>query len=593
MILQSLHQLYDRLEADKAYDVAPPGFSPQKISFKVVLNRDGSLNSIQDARVKDEKGKLVPSRHIVPGDGKRSGQSPVPFFSWDNALYLLGHPPKDRSSNWALERFSAFRERHLKVRNEIACDEIRAICAFLENWNPLGEYDREFVSEIGSHYGVFQFVDSPSLFHEAPAIVEWWMRNQLVDSEPDGQCLITGERSKIARLHPTIKGVTPPKGKQQQDGPLVAIDKGKSAFSSYLKEQSYNAPVGENAAFRYGAALNALLSGPRSGRHRMRIGDTTCVFWTDQPTVLEDIWAEFSSNGSAVLQDPAQDEETRKKVEIFLDALRKGREADAGLADAPDQRRFFILGLAPNAARLSIRFFYQSSISELLDHLRAHKTAFEIVRQFDNEPEFPAWWQFLRQTARAGDEPPPLLGGALMRSILEGVAYPESLLSAVVRRVQMERTVNYLRAAAIKAVLVRNHRQPLHLMLDPENPQPAYRLGRLFAVLEKIHEEGHREQTGRSLDKTIRDTYFSAACATPASVFPRLEVLSTHHRRHLNPGRKTQFDKLIGDIKWEQTGTARTHHLEDQGLFILGYYHQRKDLFTSKSNDTENAPQHA
>ena len=300
--------------------------------------------------------------------------------------------------------------------------------------------------------------------------------------------------------------------------------------------------------------------------------------------------------------DETQDEQLRAKIHAFLNALQQGREAYGNLADDPNITRFYLLGLSPNAARLSVRFFYQSSIRELLDHLRQHKIDIEIVREFEHpvgkrraDSEFPAYWEFLRETVRHGDDPPPLLGGALMRAILEGTRYPESLLNAIVRRVRtVEKDsktdkiippVNYLRVAAIKAVLTRNHKIPITTMLDPTNTQPAYLLGRLFAVLEKIQEEGHREQTGGYLDKTIRDTYFSAACATPASVFPRLEQLSTHHRRHLNPGRKIQFDQLIADIKWPlspDSPTPTSQNLKAQGLFILGYYHQRKDLFTRK-----------
>lgn len=596
MILQALHQLYDRLEKDESYDLAQPGFSPQKVSFKVVLNRDGTLHEIQDARVKDEKGKLVPDRSRVPGDAKPSGAGINPCFLWDNQTYLLGMQPEGKAEGFGRKRFEAFRDRHLKAEREIDHPAFSAVCRFLETWKTESMGEHPILDEVGPGFGVFQLIDDKPYVHKDEAIRAWWRENQenqpKAASDIEAQCLLTGEVTAIARLHPKIKGV---RGAQSVGASIVSFN--DRAYESYGKSQSYNSPVGENAAFRYGTALNALLSGPRSGKHRMQIGDTTCVFWTDQPTVLEDVWADVSAAGSGLIDDEAQDEEIRKKVSIFLDALRKGRDADVNLADDPKQTKFYILGLAPNAARLSIRFFYQSNVHELLKHLREHKEAFGIVRQFEKpvgkrraDPEFPAWWEFLRETARDGDDPPPLLGGALMRSILEGSAYPESLLSAVVRRVHMERRVNYLRAAAIKAVLVRNrnHRQPIQIMLDRDNKEPAYRLGRLFAVLEKIQEEGHREQTGvRQLDKTIRDTYFSAACATPAAVFPRLEVLSIHHQRHLNPGRKTQFDKLISDIKWEQTGTARTHNLKEQGLFILGYYHQRKDLFTGKPKDSQ------
>lgn len=437
-------------------------------------------------------------------------------------------------------------------------------------------------------------MDEPRPVHAQIAIREWWKANLPREEKViQGQCLLTGDETAIARLHPKIKGVT---GAQAAGASLVSFN--DTAYESYGKSQSYNSPVGEGAAFRYGTALNALLTGPQSSRHRLRIGDTTCVFWTDQPTVLEDIFAEIAGAGSAAAVE-AQNPAVRAKLESFLRALRHGREAYGDLGKDPDETRFYLLGLAPNAARLSVRFFYQSSVSEFLDHLRQHGADLEIVRQFEQpvgkrraDSEFPAWWEFLRETVRPGDDPAPLLGGALLRAILEGTPYPESLYTALLRRIHLERSVNYLRAAALKAILTRNRETPVTIMLDSENTRPPYLLGRLFAVLEKIQEEGHREQTGRSLEKTIRETYFSAACATPASVFPRLEQLSTHHRRHLNPGRKVQFDQLIGDIKWPLspvTGTARSHNPEEQGLFILGYYHQRKALFTRQPKTEESA----
>jgi CRISPR-associated protein Csd1 len=602
MILQSLHALYDRLADDETYDVAEPGFSPQNVSFCVVLFPDRTF-AFHDAR---QAGR--PVRMTVPGDGKRSGSKPVPFFTWDNGLYILGLPPKGRPQSWADQRFKAFRDKHLALRTQISSPFFQRACVFLENWKPEDATNHPILQEISTHYGVFQLAEGSRYLHQDEAVLQWWKNNVAPDVEPDGQCLITGQAAKIARLHPVIKGITPPKGKQQQDGPLVSIDKGKTAFASYLKEQSFNSPVGEDAAFRYGAALNELLKGPQSSKHRIRIGDATCVFWTDRKTILEDIFAAIAGSGDHAVEE-TQDQQLRAKIHAFLKALQQGRETYGELAADPDVTRFYLLGLSPNAARLSVRFFYQSSIRELLDHLRKHKRDLEIIREFEQpvgkrraDSEFPAYWEFLRETVRRGDDPAPLLGGALMRAILEGTRYPESLLGSVVQRVRtVEKDrktdkvippVNYLRAAAIKAVLTRNHQLTITTMLDPQNTRPAYLLGRLFAVLEKIQEEGHREQTGGTLEKTIRDTYFSAACATPASVFPRIEQLSTHHRRHLNPGRKVQFDQLIASIKWPQSpasGTAKSHNLEDQGLFILGYYHQRKDLFTRKEKPLETA----
>lgn len=592
MILRSLHALYDRLANDESYDIAEPGFSPQKISFRIVIHPDGSLFAIEDARVKNESGKLIPARMRVPGEAKSSGSGINPGFLWDNQTYLLGRQPGDKPPGFGKKRFEAFRKRHVELEQSVAHPAFSAVCRFLEQWQSEKLESYPILSEVGTGFGVFQLLGEAKPVHDIDAIRNWW-RNNLPKgaSGEKGQCLLSGEITSIARLHPKIKGIA---GAQSAGAPLVSFN--ESAYESYGKEQSYNSPVGENAAFRYGTALNALLNGPQSSKHRIRIGDATCVFWTDKKTILEDIFASIAGSGDHALEE-TQDQQLRLKIEAFLKALQQGREAYGELAGDPNVTRFYLLGLSPNAARLSVRFFYQSSIRELLDHLRKHKFDIEIVREFERpvgkrraDSEFPAYWEFLRETVRQGDDPPPLLGGALMRAILEGTRYPESLLSAIINRVQMERSINYLRAAAIKAVLTRNHQLTITAMLDPTNTQPAYLLGRRFAVLEKIQEEGYREQSGGFLDKTIRDTYFSAACATPASVFPRLEQLSTHHRRHLNPGRKIQFDQLLGDISWPlspKSPIPTSQNLKDQGLFILGYYHQRKDLFTRKEKPTE------
>lgn len=594
MILQSLYDLYERLADDDAYDIAEPGFSPQKVSFRIVLQPDGALFAIEDARVPNDAGKLMPARMRVPGEAKSPGSGINPGLLWDNQTYLLGRQPEDKPPGFAEKRFVAFRQRHLDLEGQISQPTFSSVCRFLEKWAPPRLADHPILLEVGTGFGVFQMIGEAVPVHATPAIRTWWKGHLPQDEEVvTGQCLLSGEITSIARLHPKIKGIA---GAQAAGASLVSFN--APAYESYGKDQSYNSPVGEDAAFRYGTALNALLTGPQSSKHRIRIGDTTCVFWTDKKTILEDIFAAISGSGDHALEE-TQDHQMREKIQAFLSALQQGREAYGDIADDPETTRFYLLGLAPNAARLSVRFFYQSSIRELLDHLRKHRADSEIVREFERpigkrraDSEFPAYWEFLRETVRSGDDPPPLLGGALMRAILEGTLYPESLLSALIRRVQIERSVNYLRVAAIKAILSRNHQLTITAMLDSENKRSAYLLGRLFAVLEKIQEEGHREQTGGQLEKTIRDTYFAAACATPASVFPRIEQLSTHHRRHLHPGRKVFFDQLIGEIKWPQSpnsGAAKSHNLEDQGLFILGYYHQRKDLFTRREKPAEAA----
>lgn len=583
MILQSLNELYDRLSEDPAYEIAPPGFSPQKISFRIVIKIDGTLVNIDDARKPDEKKKLQNDVMLVPGEAKPSGAGINPCFLWDNQTYLLGRQPEDKPEGFGLKRFEAFRKRHLDLEATVSSAEFSAVCRFLEQWSPERISDFPNLGELGTGFGIFQIQGEKRAVHELPAIKNWWVQTMTAEGVGDSaQCLLTGEVAPIARLHPKIKGVV---GAQAAGASLVSFN--ANAYESYGKSQSFNAPVSENAAFQYGTALNSLLTGPQSRKHRIRIGDTSTVFWTEKRTLVEDCLADIFSTGSQAAEE-AQDIVKRAQIQRLLEAVRAGGSfQEFGEANTP----FFILGLAPNAARLSIRFFHRSTIEELIAKLHDHQQCMEMVRQYTEQvgnrfpdPEFPAIWQILRETARVADEIPPLLSGALTRAIVEGSPYPEGLFSAIIRRIQADRTINYLRAASLKAVLVRNHNQTIPTMLDTESTDPAYLLGRLFSTLEKTQEEALG-----NVNAGIRDRFYSAASATPASVFPRLLRTYQHHLSKLNGGAKVNRERLVQEIMSSigSFGFPNQFPLKKQGIFAIGYYHQRKDFFTKKDVESE------
>jgi len=589
MILQSLNQLYDRLAADPSYEIARPGFSPQKISFRVVLKPDGTLFDIQDARIPDAKGKLQNDVMLVLGEAKPPGAGINPCLLWDNQTYLLGRQPEDKVEGFGRSRFDAFRQRHLDLESVINGVAFSAVCRFLEQWKTETTEEYPILKDVGTGFGIFQLQGEKHPVHESQAVQSWWCGTQQQTSDVDqAQCLLTGATAPIARLHPKIKGIT---GAQAAGASLVSFN--ADAYESYGKSQSFNAPVSESAAFRYGTALNSLLTGPQSAKHRIRIGDTTTVFWTEKPTVIEDCFAEIFSSGSNALLD-MQDMAKRTQLQRLLEAVRSGgKYQEFGEPDTP----FYILGLAPNAARVSIRFFLRSTITELIDKLHAHQKSFEIVRQYTEQigkrfpdPEFPAVWQILRETARVADEIPPLLSGALTRAIVEGTPYPEGLFSAIIRRIQADRTINYLRVATLKAVLVRNHKQTIPIMLDTAITDPAYLLGRLFAALEQAQRQAHEYK----LNRTIRESFFSSASSTPASVFPRIQKLHIHHLRKLPHGSQKFYEDLIGEIlskiepdKFGKINYPKTLSLVAQGTFSIGYYHQLLPLKKGKTKSIE------
>lgn len=585
MILQSLNELYTRLADDPSYEIAPPGFSPQKISFRIVLKADGTLVQIADARTKDSRGKLVPNRIEVPAHEKRTSGI-KPQFLCDKPEYVLGWTADPSKQSFAENCYDSFRVFHLAQERKINSTAYSAICRFLEKWTPDQAANHPILAEVGSNFGIWVLQGEKRPIHEDEAVKSWWISRQTSDAgeENRGQCLVSGELATICRIHPDIKGF-------KSSIALVGIQE-NTAYESYGLSKTENCPVSSEVAFRYATALNALTDGPKRRRHRTRIANTSVVHWTQTATVFEDIFASAFSD-SFETPEEAQDPTRIAQINRLLDAVKSGtRFQELGDPKTP----FFILGLEQsNPGRFAIRFFHRSTIADLVAKLHDHHECMKIVRSA-TDPEFPSIRQILSQIrllhrseedgsvvwkeGRDGsDKFTSVIGAGVLRAILEGAAYPQALFSAIIRRSLIERRITYLRASTLKGILIRNHKLAIPSMLDPENSHPAYLHGRLFAVLEKIQEEGYYAQTNQRLKSSIKEKYFSSACATPAAVFPRLETLSVHHQRHLNPGRKVQFDKLIAEIKWLIEGTKKTHTLVEQGMFILGYYHQRKALF--------------
>ena len=596
--LRALDALYDRLASDARYDLARPGYSTQKVSFCVVLNPDGSLSAIQDER--DTSGKKPLARLLtLPGQAKPSGQGLNPCFLWDNSAYLLGYktPDKDpekarKEAERAALAFEAFRERHLALESTLADPGFTAACAFLRSWTPARalEHKAQLDDFAATGFGVFRLVGEKAYIHDRPALRAYWERTALA-ADPDaarGQCLLSGEPEQpLAKLvEPAIKGVS---GAQSSGAKIISFN--CDSFTSYGKEQALNSPISQASAFRHATALNALLSGPQSRLHRVQIGDATTVFWTGQPTAVESLFAAFLDGHTPDDDTVSQDETLREKLRTFLEVLREGGGRTLGRLADDAATPFYVLGLSPNAARLSVRFWYADSLGHLVDNLHDHYVALAVVRPpGPQHPEFPAMWQLLRQTARESKDISPLLAGPLLRAVLTGAPYPPTLASSVIARIRADREITYLRAAILKAFLNRNQNKDIPMSLDPARTEPAYRLGRLFAALEKTQEDALP-----GLNATIRDRFYSAASATPSTVFPRLLRTYQHHLSKATGergiGLKVNRERLVQEI-CAGLDTMPAHlGLEGQSLFALGYYHQRQAFFAKA--DTEAQPAEA
>ncbi|MCX7038173.1 MAG: type I-C CRISPR-associated protein Cas8c/Csd1 [Spirochaetes bacterium] len=573
MILQALYAYYSRLREDGEPGVALPGFAPQKISYALVIDREGQLVQVQDIR--DTSGKKPRPVQLMVPEAVIKASGVASNFMWDNTGYVLGLDDKGKPER-TRQTFEAFKILHHGIGDSVADPGMRAILRFLDSWKPRKRPSAFDWDEITGSNLVFRLNKERGFIHEHPAILAAWMKHkENATNATYGMCLVTGERTAIARLHAKIKGV---RDAQTVGAAIVSFN--LDAFRSYGKEQNYNAPIGEEAAFAYTTALNHLLR--FESRQKLQIGDATTVFWTDRSSFVED----FMGNILDPREESAVDAADKIKIENYLKAVRAGKKPDV-MED--DSMRFYILGLAPNASRLAVRFWYSDTVEAVNKHIGRHFADLAIVREYDNQAEFPGMWQLLVETSRRyrkGKRPidgdmNSLLSGAFTRSIIQGLPYPSALLASLISRIRADGEVNYYRAALIKAVLRRNHEnKEVNMSLNEESPNVAYRLGRLFAVLEKAQEEAIP-----GANATIKDRFFGSASATPSVVFPQLIRLSQHHLAKLEGGAKIYKEQLMQTILGgidANKGFPAHLRLEEQGMFTLGYYHQRKAFFTKK-----------
>ena len=586
MILQALYDYYQRKLADPDDALPPFGFEEKELPFIVEINQQGNLVQIEDTRTQQGK-KRIGRSFLVPQAVKKTSGIAANLL-WDNAEYALGIPrhPKPGQKTTDPQRLAdqhrAFIERISELGPPASEDPaIQALLRFLEQFTPEQISDPELLEALASNANIsFRLNGDSELICQRTLVLETLRATRGKDDEEKSPCLVTGKRQPVSRLHPAIKGVW---GAQSSGANIVSFN--LDAFRSWNKEQGSNAPISEEAAFAYTTALNHLLH--KDSPQRLQVGDSSTVFWSARKTALETRVPDFF--GETKRDDP--DSDTDKLAELYR-AIDHGRY----VADDADTT-FYVLGLAPNAARIAVRFWEVTTVGRLAERIVQHFEDLKITHG-TKQPEHLPLSRLLASTATRdkADNIPPNLAGDTMRAILRGTAFPETLLAACVRRIRAEHEITYPRAALIKACINRRirHSNPhaeeeLTVSLDKNNTNPGYRLGRLFATLEKIQEEA-----SPGINATIRDRFYGAASSTPATVFPTLIKGSKHHLAKLeNPGRVTNFEKLLGEIIGGLDDFPPHLSLADQGRFAIGYYHQRQDFFTKHdtSTESENAEQ--
>ncbi|GFN33932.1 type I-C CRISPR-associated protein Cas8c/Csd1 [Paenibacillus xylaniclasticus] len=582
MILLRLKEYYDRKAANG--EIATDGWIEGGIDFLLELDQEGRLCDISDLR--EGEGKKKKSKAFrLPNIGnqalKHSNSGKDANLLWDNAKFVFGLGSK---GDLHLQSMIEAIDEWLGATDDAG---VKAVRTFLQHgladrnhfMLALGHPEYGELLRAGSVKVSFNVKETPyPIVFQSPSVASALEREESGEDESVlATCLITGETDvAIAVTHPVVKGV---KGAQSSGGSIVSFN--GEVFTSYGKKQSLNAPVSKKAAAEYTKALNMLLE----SKQRIIVGDMTLVFWSEKETA-------FESEFAALFEEPPKDnpDEGVEKIKALFHSIHSG-----AYVEDSSRTRFYIAGLSPNIARVSIRLWQTGTVSEFAARIRQYFEDFSIVKPA-NEPEYYSLWRILVNIAvlDKSENIPPNLAGEFMRAILEGTPYPTTLLQAVLRRIRSdtENRVKPVRAALIKAYLNRYLRyypnqsyKEVGQALDTNQTSIGYHLGSLFAVLEKIQEEANP-----GINATIRERYYGGACTTPVTVFPNLLRLKNHHLAKLDhTGRVIYFEKLLAEVMGNVNKFPAHLNLQEQGMFAVGYYHQRQDLFKSRKVETLNS----
>lgn len=576
MILQALVKEYEKLlEKDLVPEI---GWCQANVSYAIELNEDGTIKEIHSLKINETMGKKQvwkPVKKSVPEMVTRS-LGVLANFLCDNAKYFLGID-NNGTNDRMLECFQAAKEKHIALLKDIDEPIARAICNFFLSWDPKIARENYYVDEKWDELndgGNIIFCIGTDEAQENIKIKEVWNNNiKQAGENKKGICLVTGEKTEIARIHRGIKGVP---GAQSSGAALVSFN--APAFESYGKEQSYNAPVGKYAEFAYTTALNYLLG----NRDRIfQVGDSMIVFWAENGNEA------YQDTFSFVMNPHTDNEEQIQKV---FDALKKSRYIDINDIKIDLEQKFYILCLAPNAARLSVRFFYQNTFGDILRNIDEHYKRMEVIKPSWVEQKYLSIYGMLRETVnqKSKDKTPvPNMAAMVLQSILSGKRYPESLYINTLIRIRSENgNVTWGKAAIIKAFLIKNYKWKEgenYMSLEENCNDTPYILGRLFSVLESIQKDANP-----TISSTIRDRYFNSACMTPASVFPILLRLKNSHikklERERGAGTKIYYENLVGNLMDNLNGFPHRLTLEEQGKFMFGYYHQTQKKYGKKED---------
>lgn len=582
MLIKALNEYYDILS--EAGKVCPDGFSTQKVHYMIMLRKDGTISGIVDVTESDLEGKkknipleiILPKRNSIPKINSEIIEHRPSYIFGLNYDKKSGKYSAEDEKNRAKKSHEAFVKTNLEYTEGMTSDIVIAYRNFIKNWKPEDETNNEYLLKIGSKYSASNFCfaldgHTEITLHDMDGDICSKIKNEINSKQEEKStqiCAITGKRGEIAKIHDRISGL---KGAQASGASMVCFN--NKAEESYGKSQSYNSSVSQDTMRRYTEALNILIS---DSHHRMYMDDMTVVFWAMSFNDAKEI------NMFSLMFNPSKDQldagETEMVLKKAVEAMGIGKTVDLSSIDIDENVEFYVVGLTPNTSRISQKFLYHDKFGKIFSNVALHQADMFI----DGSKGNISLWRMMKEikSPKSTNEktPPPLIS-AVFQAALSGGKYPESLLETAVRRVKTDKSVNYVRAGIIKACINRKSRiyknkEELKLALDVENNDQAYLCGRLFAMLERIQNNASTSE----LNRTIKDSYFSSACAKPADIFPRLMKLAQYHLKKDDYG--IIDNKIVGEIM-EKLGDEfpQTLSLNDQGKFIIGYYHQYQSFF--------------
>lgn len=593
MILKELHEYYERLLEDPNAEVSARYWSNEKVGWEFEIDQEGMLISVLPLTSGDEKKPRQFMMMSVPEhDGRTSGVKP--FFLCDNASYFLGLDKKNGD-----KKFEASNALHQSILSQCDDPAAKAACLFFEKRVENSEFlseERKADLDKGA-FIVLRLQGDMGLVHEKPAIKEVWLDYCLTKAGDNssetsyGQCGVTGERTTLTKMFPLVAGIP---GAQSSGASLVSFN--NDSFESYGKKKTHNASVSEEVSFNAGSALKFLFNSPD---HRKRLGQTTVLFWTDKPAPTEVKLFGSVLEGIPGLKkgDNAESEVDLKRIDSLLECVKKGLP----LEGCDPKIRFYILGIAPNAARLAVRFFEMDTFGNLMAHYGDYLNDIEMI---DVRPV--SFYSLLCQISPRGElkEVPSSLINAFLHAVLTGTKFPRALLTMLISRINADHANKNAwdmgqRAALLKAYLNREMRYSTHdeknaickrrsfqMSLDRENTDEAYLLGRLFAILERAQSAALGETNA-----TIKDRFFSSASSTPSRVFPALIKNGANHFAKLRKEKmglctilEKEMDSIFDGFQFGNSFPKRLDS-EEQGAFYIGYYQERADLWKSRKKD--------